>query len=573
MFAGSLASLRCASAAVVTLLLFVEPSRADGAAPPLERYYFKQRLSLQPDTARSAVFVRDAASREVALELAALGSDVTPFAIEGWFLVTSGEIHEAVHEVLDSVVESDVRAFTSPVFLGDDGGPVAVAPEILVGFEGSVTGQDAERILETVVPGGTILERDWAMMPGCYRVGVDTHDGLDVLRAANALAILPQVRFAEPDWIFTGHSCLIPNDPLFASLWGLHNTGQAGGTVDRDMDIPEAWDITTGSPSILVAIIDTGVQQNHPDINQVSGFDATGQAGGGGPVNSCDNHGTAVAGCVSATINNSIGVVGAAPGARSASARTFISNAACDGSWSSSASWTVDSLAWAQSIGCRVTNNSNYYGFTSAAIEQKYSDTRAAGIVHFAAAGNFSSSTISYPSSIPSVNAVAALDRNGNRAGFSNFGVGLDFSAPGVSIVSTDRTGTSGYVSGDYATVSGTSFASPYSAGVAALVLSVQPLLTAPNVESILQSTCVDLGAPGYDTGFGWGFVNAQAAVAAAQNFCVADLDGDRTVGPADLGIVLSNWQSGPAGDLTGDGQTDSADLGILLSRWGIVCP
>ena len=215
-------------------------------------------------------------------------------------------------------------------------------------------------------------------------------------------------------------------------------------------------------------------------------------------------------------INNSLGTVGIAPGCRSASARTFISSLACDGSWSSSSSWTVNSLAWAQSIGARVSNNSNIYGFQSSAIAQKYASTRAAGIVHFACAGNSSSSTIAYPASLPDVNAVAALDRNGNLASFSNFGTGLDFSAPGAAIYTTDRTGSAGWVSDDYVTADGTSFASPYAAGVAALILSVNPSLNATNVEQIMQQSSVDRGAAGYDTTYGWGFVNAYNAVLAA---------------------------------------------------------
>src|SRR5262249_19621189 len=140
----------------------------------------------------------------------------------------------------------------------------------------------------------------------------------------------------------------------------------------------------------------------------------------------------------------------------------------------------------------------NHYGFTSSAIASAYSSTRDAGIVHFAAAGNDASTTITYPANLPSVNSVAALNRNGNLASFSNHGAGLDFSAPGQAIYSTDRTGMNGWVAGDYVTVDGTSFASPYAAGVAALILSVNATLTAPQVEQLMQISCVDRGAAGY---------------------------------------------------------------------------
>ena len=140
---------------------------------------------------------------------------------------------------------------------------------------------------------------------------------------ANELATHPLVIFAEPNMVFTGIGGFIPNDPGFPNCWGIHNTGQFGGTPDMDMDGPEAWDLTTGDASTRVVVIDTGVQQDHPDIHQRSGADVTSDGpGDGGPVNDCDNHGTAVAGCVSAIINNDLGTVGIAPDCQSASVRT-----------------------------------------------------------------------------------------------------------------------------------------------------------------------------------------------------------------------------------------------------------
>jgi subtilisin family serine protease len=404
--------------------------------------------------------------------------------------------------------------FVAPVFTGDDGGPTFVTPDLLVGFEPSVTEQSAEAILAEL-NAGDIIQRRFGNMPGAYHLRTRLKNGFDVLDVANKLAERPEVRFAEPDMIFTGQGAqFIPNDPGFTNLWGMQNTAQFGGTLGLDMKGPQAWDITTGSSNIIVVIIDVGVQTNHPDINQIPGTNLTSDVSfDGGPVNACDNHGTAVAGCVSALINNNLGTVGIAPGCRSASARTFISLNACDGSWTTSSSWTVNALAWAQNIGARVSNNSNHYGFQSSTIAAEYLFTRGMGMVHFAAAGNDATNSIVYPASLPGVNAVAALQEGGGLASFSNHGTGLAFSAPGVDVYTTDRTGTNGYVSGDYVFFNGTSAASPYAAGVAALVLSINPSLSATNVEQIMQQSCVDLGTPGYDTTFGWGLVNAYNAV------------------------------------------------------------
>src|SRR5262249_45829005 len=133
-----------------------------------------------------------------------------------------------------------------------------------------------------------------------------------------------------------------------------------------------------------------------------------------------------------------------------------------------------------------------------------------------ASAGNDATNLIWYPASLPGVNAVAALQEGGGLASFSNHGTGLAFSAPGTLIYTTDRTGASGYTNGDYVFSGGTSLASPYAAGVAALVLSVNPSLNATNVEQIMQQSSVDLGSPGYDTTYGWGLVNAYNAVTLA---------------------------------------------------------
>ncbi|MCZ6611097.1 MAG: S8 family serine peptidase [Planctomycetota bacterium] len=343
------------------------------------------------------------------------------------------------------------------------------------------------------------------------------------------------------------------------------------------MDAPKAWDVTTGDPNIPVLIMDTGVQQNHPDINQIAGEDFTGQGGGGGPVNECDNHGTPVAGCVSSIIDNNLGTVGVAPGSRVASARIFISNNSCNGSWSAQFSWGVDALAWAEAMGVRVTNNSNYYGGTSSALEDKYDQTRNNGMIHFASAGNNSSSNITYPANLSTVNAIAALDDDGNLAPFSNWGTGLAFSAPGLDIVTTDRTGSDGWVEGDYVCAWGTSFASPYSAGVAALVLSVESSLDAFDVEQVMQESSVDLGAPGYDTIFGWGFVNAHQAILEVPPPCPWDLDDSGDVGVKDMLFLLGTWGPCPKkgdcpADFDGDGSVGVKDLLILLGNWG-PCP
>ena len=395
--------------------------------------------------------------------------------------------------------------------------------------------------------------------------------------AMSTLLMNPNVEFVEQDKVFVAQQTeVIPNDSGFSQCWGHRNTGASGGLVNFDMNTTNAWDITQGAASIRVLVFETGIQQDHPDINQVAGRDFTTGAvngvAGGGPSNSCDNHGTAVAGCISGIINNSIGTVGVAPNCKVISAKVGIAVSPCNGSWQGQTSWTVNAINWGIANGVRVTNNSNDYGAESTAMTNAYVAARNAGVVNFASSGNSGNMTIGFPARSTGVVAVGASSRNGQRASFSSYGSKLAFVAPGQSIYTTDRTGSSGYGTGDYTTIDGTSFSSPYAAGVAALILSVNPSLSAAQVESIMQTTCRDIGAAGFDTLTGWGMLNAETAVRAALPLpCPGDLTGDRIVNGTDLGQLLATWGT-QQGDISGDGTTDGIDMGILLSGWG-ACP
>lgn len=394
--------------------------------------------------------------------------------------------------------------------------------------------------------------------------------------AVSMLSESTEVEFVEEDQVFTAtrHE-VIPNDAGFSQCWGHRNTGQSGGTVNFDMNTTNAWLITEGSPTIRIMVFETGVQQDHPDINQVAGRDfttgATNGILGGGPSNQCDNHGTAVAGCITGIINNSIGTVGVAPDCKVISAKVGTAVTPCSGSWQGQTSWTVNAINWGIANGVRVTNNSNDYGTASTAMMNAYIAARNAGVVNFASSGNSGNTTIGFPARSTGVIAVGASNRNGQKASFSSYGSKLAFVAAGQSIYTTDRTGSNGYGSGDYTTIDGTSFSSPYAAGVAALILSVNPSLSAAQVESIMQSTCRDIGTAGFDTLTGWGMLNAEAAVRAAQpSSCPSDFNNDDVVDGTDLGILLSSWgQSNSTADLNGDNLVDGNDLGLLLSSWG----
>jgi subtilisin family serine protease len=186
----------------------------------------------------------------------------------------------------------------------------------------------------------------------------------------------------------------------------------------------------------------------------------------------------------------------------------------------------ADGILWARDIGASVTNTSIGVGWWwSYFLEMTYAIAKNAGVTHFAATGNDGLDEIDYPAGSSFVNAVGAVNTDGSLASFSNWGAGLNFTAPGVNIVTTDRVGAAGYSTVDYVRMSGTSFASPYAAGVAALMLSLNPSLSPSQVEQMMRASCIDLGTPGYDTTFGWGLVNANYSVQAARPGAWVDFD------------------------------------------------
>lgn len=502
--------------------------------------------------------------------------------------------------------------------LRDDHGPVVISSTLLVGFNDDVTATQARAALQQASP-GTVLDVDYAGMPNVYRYRTALKDGLEVLAAANALAQRPEVKFAEPSMFRTVRLASVPDDPHFFRQWGLHNTGQnaleglndvccvgsctgpcwppcpnicgridcddhPAGTPDFNIDAPEAWDLTSGRSDIIVAVLDTWVQIDHPDLL----FDAELQADfTGQPVNECDDHGTIVAGVIGAKPNNGIGGAGVAPSCRVACARIFVPT--CVGHEGiSSAEWIIAALDWAQEIGARVTNHS--YGLTTSAtsaLTLKFQETRTAGLIHFASVGDTGQPFASYPAHLKGiVNGISGLTSTGfwsepfGPAGASScFGPSVDFSAPALLVWSTDVEGDAGtgFYGGetcnDYFFAVGTSVAAPHAASVAALILSVNPALSPAEIEAVMRDSAVDYGEPGWDEFYGWGFVNAFNAVTLAQRTLPVpgDLNGDGHVDGNDLAIMLGAWGACPgcAADINDDGVVDGNDLAIVLGSWG----
>ena len=325
-------------------------------------------------------------------------------------------------------------------------------------------------------------------------------EGAGVAETIAMQATDPGVMYAVPDYRIAVAD-REPNEPSFAngSLWGLENNGTYGGTADADIDAARAWGVGTGGGNTVVAVIDTGIDTNHPDlaanlwtnpgeiagngidddgngfVDDVHGYDF---ANNDGDPNDDQGHGTHVAGTIGAVGDNGFGVVGVNWNVRLMALKVL--DARGNGSFLSA----VEALQYAVRMGAKVSNHS--YG--ASGVDAFYAPFRDAVVaastsghlMAFAAGndGRNNDSTPFYPARYlaDSAVSVAATDRNDRLAGFSNDGPNtVALAAPGVSILSTTRGGGYGYKSG-------TSMAAPHVAGALALLADEHPIWSAPQV-------------------------------------------------------------------------------------------
>lgn len=364
--------------------------------------------------------------------------------------------------------------------------PTVAEGRILVKPAAGLSDAKLDRILQRV--GARAKERMRGL--GVHIVEVPAQAEVAVARA---LARNPNIAFAEPDALV--QHAVVPNDPNYPSQWHLPK-----------MQAPEAWDLSDGS-GITVAVCDSGVYANHPDLagrvlsgrNTVSGNSDTADIAG---------HGTKVAGTIAAQTDNLLGVAAAAPGTRILPVR--ITNSSDGTAYTSD---IAECIRWAADNGARVANAS-YAAAGSSTVASAGAYMQNKGGVVTVSAGNYNSDAGHANS--PYLLVVAATDGTDNKAGFSSYGNYVDIAAPGTGILTTTS-------SGSYAAVNGTSFSSPLTAAAAALVMSANPSLNATDVTAVLVNTAVDLGSSGWDPYFGHGRVDALAAVELAANASTSD--------------------------------------------------
>ncbi|UQD50821.1 peptidase S8 [Bacillus methanolicus] len=305
----------------------------------------------------------------------------------------------------------------------------------------------------------------------------------------------PDVIFAEPNYIYLQNQISFPNDLLYREQyqWNLPVIQTEAG-----------WDITKGDEKIIIAVVDTGVDLNHPDLRKrlTKGYNVLEN----NDYPDDDNgHGTHVAGIIASETNNREGIAGITW------YNKIMPIKAMGAEGYGSTFDIAKGIIWAADHGAKVINLSlgNYHPSSLMKEAVKYAFEKNAVII--SAAGNDNSNHPSFPAAYPEVLGVSAVSYSGQRAPFSNYGDYIDVSAPGVQIPST-------YFNKQYAALSGTSMASPHVAGLAGLILSANPNLTNKDVMNIIKSTAYDLGAPGKDNDFGSGLIDVQKALQAVHS-------------------------------------------------------
>ena len=394
-------------------------------------------------------------------------------------------------------------------------------------------------------------------------------DKQETIWAIKALRQRTDISDAQPN--FMRHSRAVPNDTLYNEQWHYPH-----------IRLPEAWDITTGNPNVIVAVIDSGILADHPDFQGklVQGYDMISNATNAGDGDGVDSnpedpgdrglgdgsssfHGTHVAGTVAAATNNNAGVAGVAWQSRIMPMRVL----GLEGGTSFDLIQAILYAAGLENASGQVPtqrvdviNMSLGGGGFSSSEASAITAARDAGVIIVAAAGNSGSANQEYPASYDGVVSVAAINQSNTRTSYSNFGQSIDVTAPGgdldedadgngtpdgvLSTIGNDRESSTTY---GYRYYQGTSMSSPHVAGVAALMKSVAPNMTPAEFDRVLSEGRIsdDLGVEGRDNDFGYGLINAMKAVNTAQELAsgtLAPLPTQLQVSPStiDFGVTQS---------------------------------
>jgi subtilisin family serine protease len=377
-------------------------------------------------------------------------------------------------------------------------GNATAADHVVMRAQSGETAQDVANL--AAQDGDTVLKP--MHTPGYYLIQISALNLDGVPIAVQTLSRTSAVaRYVEPDQIAT--SATTPDDPDFSQQWSMNNTGQTGGIAHADISAVSAWSVIHSSPNVIVAVVDTGIDFNHPDLapniwtnphpGSLAGY--TGDLHGwnfysDNNTPQDDNfHGTHVSGTIAAIGNNDVGVAGVTWNVQLMPLKFLAS----DGTGYTSDA--VDAITYATAMGARIISNS-WGGITySQSLEDVIAAANTAGVLFVVAAGNDgvdTDETPTYPSCFTNANiiSVAATDDDDQLASFSNYGTAtVQIAAPGVGILSTFPTVATAAMNAEglppfYGQISGTSMATPLVSGAAALALAQNPSLTVAQLKS-----------------------------------------------------------------------------------------
>ena len=508
--------------------------------------------ALDDPQARAEAFGRPAGDRDVGLS----EDDRSAFEEAGWAFVLAepglalaADRGERVERAAD--VQHVYRAEGDRTLIGTDRMTVRLAE-----------GLDEAGVEQALAARGLEVLRELRFAPNLFEVRVTP--GTDPLELSVELQDDEAFAYAEPEFIEHIPPRWIPTDPQYGQQWHLRNTGQNGGSAGADIRAEQAWDVTRGEPFVRLAVIDNGCQVDHPDLQAGVGGAASFRSTptgsqltlgtAGFPVN---NHGTFCAGMAAARSDNGQGGCGVAPGVTlvpvaclsdQVGTQTTLARAVAFAADPSTEVTGADPAAGATVISCSLGPNGADWAMTSVLRDAiDFAVTRGRGgrgtpVFWAVTNGNFE---IRFDEVCAYANTIA-VSRSTRQDVHNNAGFGpeLDFVATGVDVYSTRS-------NSGYGTATGTSYAAPAAAGIAALMLTVNPGLRWGQVRTLMRRTCDRVGGVTYDANgrhdrYGFGRVNAARAVAVAR--------------PCGGALRVT------AGDLTGNGR---AEL-VVTSPWGI---
>ncbi|WP_267640423.1 S8 family serine peptidase [Haloarchaeobius amylolyticus] len=422
--------------------------------------------------------------------------------------------------------------------------------ELLVGVSASASVADAKAAVTNDLPANANVVHENRDL-GYMAVAVAERDGPSTMASVKAtLESKSHVKYVEQNT--THYAMATPNDPKLDSQY-----------APQQVRAPSAWDTTTGSADVTIAVVDQGVMYDHPDLSARFGADEgqdfVDSDSDPYPDSMADEyHGTHVAGICAGTIDNDTGIAGM-------SNSTLLSGRALSEEGSGSTADIADAVQWAADQGADIINMSLGGGGYTDTMKNAVSYAVDNGALPICAAGNAGEGSVDYPAAYNECVAVSAVDENEDLASFSNYGSKIDVAAPGVDILSAWTEYKSAY-GGKYNEISGTSMACPAAAGVAALGLAADPGLSVSELRSKLKNTAVDIGLSSDKQGAGR--VDAANLVGGGDGNSdpVADIAGgsrtvsvDETVsfdgsgsGDSDGSITSYEWDFGDGATATG---------------------